>query len=361
VNGGLDIVGEKGRVMLLIMNRCKRVILCWLLVGVVTEGLSVRAGAETVQWPTPNNAFVEGKAVEEFIQPAASGKVESGMFGCVRNNGSRFHEGIDIKATSWTKKREPKDSVYAALSGKVAYVNRRAGRSSYGKYVVLVHPNASLPIYTLYAHLSEISTGLAAGQEVERGAQIGVMGRTAAGYTIPKERAHLHFEMGLQLTDRFQSWYNKQKFATKNYFGNYNGMNLVGVDPLGYFEGVKSDSQLSVRQYLCGLPTALEVRVYTKKIPDFIRRYPHLLLKPIEKNKVGGWEIEFTWFGLPKGWRPLPVREFKPNVEGDVSILAYSPELLKENRCRQLIQKLPNGEIVTGKGLQRELQKIFGY
>ena len=47
-------------------------------------------------WPTPNPAFQNGKPIEAYVQATVSGRVESGLFGCVRNGGSRFHEGLDL-------------------------------------------------------------------------------------------------------------------------------------------------------------------------------------------------------------------------------------------------------------------------
>ena len=54
--------------------------------------------------------------------------------------------------------------------GGSAYVNRRAGNSNYGIYVVLAHDEPALgEVYTLYAHLARVESGLHAGQPVEAG------------------------------------------------------------------------------------------------------------------------------------------------------------------------------------------------
>jgi hypothetical protein len=45
----------------------------------------------------------------------------------------------------------------------VRHINRKAGASNYGRYIVLEHPAESPPVYTLYAHLAEVAPGVAPG------------------------------------------------------------------------------------------------------------------------------------------------------------------------------------------------------
>ena len=70
----------------------RRIIISLLRV-VFMPGLYASAG---LIWPTPNQAFQRGEPIEAFVQPTVSGKVESGLFGCVRNDGAKFHEGLDL-------------------------------------------------------------------------------------------------------------------------------------------------------------------------------------------------------------------------------------------------------------------------
>ena len=41
------------------------------------------------------------------------------------------------------------------------------------------------------------------------------------------------------------------------------------------------------------------LRIATRKVPDFVQRYPSLLQAPLPADPVGGWEIQFDWTGLP--------------------------------------------------------------
>ena len=116
----------------------------------------LRAERLEIVWPTPNPAFAEGKAISAFLQSTGSGEPESGGFGCVRSAGSQFHEGIDLKPVRRDGRGEPADEVYAAMDGVVRHINNRVGESSYGRYLVLEHPDAAPAVYTLYAHLARI-------------------------------------------------------------------------------------------------------------------------------------------------------------------------------------------------------------
>jgi len=49
-----------------------------------------------LSWPTPNPAFAQGMGYSAFLQKTGPDKAfSSGAFGCVRNNGYKFHEGLD--------------------------------------------------------------------------------------------------------------------------------------------------------------------------------------------------------------------------------------------------------------------------
>ena len=150
--------------------------------------------ATDIVWPTSlDRASI--KRPEDYLQPTVSGRLESATFGMVREDGKRFHEGIDIRPAASNADGEPLDLVLAAMDGQVAYLNPNVN-GPYGKYVVLFHGSAEIPVYTLYAHLAKIQPALKVGANIPRGSAIGLMGHTSSGATpITKERAHLHFEI----------------------------------------------------------------------------------------------------------------------------------------------------------------------
>ncbi|WP_052293181.1 M23 family metallopeptidase [Coraliomargarita akajimensis] len=318
------------------------------------------SAAVELRWPTPNLAFQKGKPLEAFIQPTASGKLESGLFGCVRNGGHKFHEGIDLYPIKRTQSGEAADPIFSVLPGTVVHVSKVAGYSSYGRYVVVRHDQETPAFHTLYAHLASVADGLRVGMEVQAGTELGIMGRSAAGYSIPKSRAHLHFEMCFHLTDSFQRWYDRQKFGSANRHGNWNGMNLMGVDPLAYYRAVHSGRVRNMVEYLVSIPAVARIRVHSTQIPDFVRNYPSLVTRPYAGRQVVAWDIAFTDFGVPKEWTPRFVEDSIGGRAGDVRILAYSPKTLEAQSCRRVLNVGGQRPTISASTLST-LKKLFGF
>jgi murein DD-endopeptidase MepM/ murein hydrolase activator NlpD len=188
--------------------------------------------------PTLNQALWQGSehSHRTFFAPTRTGKWESGRFGCVRSDGWKFHEGIDIRYTQRNKKGEPTDPIFAAAEGIVCYVNQKPGLSNYGKYIVLGHKIEGLEIYTIYAHLNRIEDLVIPGRKVEAGARIATMGRTTNSGTIARSRAHLHFEITLVINEKFDAWFQKRNPGSINDHGAWNGRNFLGLNPESIFK-----------------------------------------------------------------------------------------------------------------------------
>ncbi len=311
-----------------------------------------------ISWPTPNPAWERGRSYESWVQPTVSGEARSGLWGSVRSSGTQFHEGLDIKPVARDSRGEATDVVTAAMDGVVRHVNPKAGDSSYGRYIVLEHPGVSPAVYTLYAHLAKVDAGIAPGRPVKRGQALGTMGRSAGGYAIPKERAHLHFEIGLKLTDDFNSWFTWKKFGSPNQHGAWNGMNLMGIDARDFLERWRSRRVNNFDQYFAGLDSAVRVRIATTRMPDFIRRYPSLLAKPID-GLVAGWEVKCDVTGLPFSWTPLSHAELGGMRSGTARIVAVDTAALRSFRGKSLV-RTRNGQHTPGPDLTTMLQLVFG-
>lgn len=263
--------------------------------------LAALPGAATeVVWPTTmDRGSIRGP--QDYLQPTVSGKVESALFGMVREDGKRFHEGVDIRPAKTNADGEPLDLVLAAMDGQVAYLNPNVN-GPYGRYAVLYHPGAEIPVYTLYAHLAKLEPSLRVAMPVRRGSVLGLMGHTSGGVSpITVDRSHLHFEVGLILSTGFDRWYGAQaeNRGSANHHGLYNGQNLIGMDPLLVLGQPRVDLLAAVRSQ----PTALTISVRAPKPPDFVKRYPALVRGDVAR--AAGWYVEFSWQGMPIRWTAL--------------------------------------------------------
>lgn len=310
-------------------------------------------------WPTPNKAYLEGRPLEDFIQPTVSGETTSGLFGGVRSGGTQFHEGIDLKPISRDRRGEPTDDVFATMAGVVRHVNPNAGESSYGRYIVIEHPELSPAVYTLYAHLSAVKAGLKPGDAVACGQVIATMGRSSGGYVIPKDRAHLHYEIGLMATRNFQSWYAWKKFGSPNEQGVYNGMNLMGVNALDFFDLFRARKVNNFQEYFAQLPAVARVRIATRATPDFVQRYPSLVTAEIPLAGVAGWDVKVNQTGLPFSWTPLGAGDVAGMRLNDVRIEDVDEAALKAFRAKSIAVRR-KGAYVPGKDLETMLQLVFG-
>lgn len=325
-------------------------------------GLSAGAGAAerfALVWPTPSTAWAEGRPPSQWLQHAGSGEPASGGFGGVRSGGTQFHEGIDIRPVARDRSGEPTDPVFAAMAGVVRHISSSPGNSSYGRYLVLEHPAMTPAVYTLYAHLARIAPGVREGTAVAAGQVLGTMGHSSGGYMIPVARSHLHFEIGVAVTRDFQAWYERRRFGSRNDHGMWNGMNLLGVDPMAFYGEWKAGRLASVHDFFARLEPVVRLRIATYRTPDFVTRYPALLTKPMPLGPVAGWEIRFTWTGLPFAWTPLTTAEVAGLPANKPQILEVNAEVARRERSRSLAVSR-RGTWTPGKDLAIVLEQLFG-
>ncbi len=327
----------------------------------VLLGMVPLRAAERVEftWPTPNSAWSEGRPATSFLQQAGSGDPESGGFGGVRTAGTQFHEGIDIVPHARDRRGEPTDDIFAAMAGVVRHINSSAGESSYGRYIVIEHPEQTPGIYTLYAHLARIAPGMRAGERVTRGQVIGTMGHSSGGYSIPKDRSHLHFEIGVMVTRDFQTWYGRQKFGSPNEQGLWNGKNLMGFDPLDFLNQWRAKRVNTFQDYFAQLEPVVTLRIATTRTPDFVQRYPSLLTKELPLGPVAGWEIKFNWTGVPFSWTPLTGIDVIGLARDQPRITAVNSDIERRQRSKSLAVSR-RGSWSVGKDLEPVLQQLIG-
>ena len=305
-----------------------------------------------LSWPTPNPSFAQGLGYSTFLQKTGPDKdFSSGAFGCVRNHGNKFHEGLDLFPVRTNSQGVAQDTIFAAINGTVAYMNKSSSDSPYGKYVVLEHDQFEPTLYTLYAHLNKIHDSLKIKANIKVAQQIGKMGNTAS-FRIPLQRSHLHFEVGIRLSGNFDTWYNRQGFKSKNKHNNFNGYNLVGLDPIKFYSEYQKSSFLRPIDYLSSLPTVAKIQVNYGATPNLLVRNPSLILNPENKQPLKSWICSFGPFGFP-----LVFEKSSQRINQPVRILSYD-ERHDSEWCRKLIINR-NGKLHIADQLGTYLELIF--
>ncbi|MEM9079133.1 MAG: M23 family metallopeptidase [Verrucomicrobiota bacterium] len=293
----------------------------WLLVGLwLGLGLTVGAQRVSLQLPTKNDGLLRGD-LKAFYMPTdlKSRPPESGSWGFVRNRReiggeevyTRFHEGLDIRPMARDERGLPVDTVGAIANGRVAYVNGDSRASNYGKYVVVEHDFGYGPMFSLYAHLA--STAVKAGTSVRAGTVLGKMGSTGRG--LNNARAHLHLELGIQYSERFDDWH-LHYLRAGNRHGNWNGINLNGMNLGELYLQLQKDPKMSLARWIHALP-----QHYRVVVPRKAGSGPLAVAKRYWWAKFGNhntpsesWEMAFTRSGFLVGIAPSNRKVNKPTV-----------------------------------------------
>jgi hypothetical protein len=337
--------------------------LTWAVLVDDAEGQAARAQGHVFCWPTPLPVSTD-TPWESFVQPTASGKPASGLFGNTRSGDTQFHEGLDIRPAKRDKQGEPTDTVQCVLAGRVVHI-APVPNGTYGRYVVLEHTEPGLRFYTLHAHLQRVAPTLRLGATVPAGTSLGIMGRSDNTRGFPKERAHLHFEVGLRLSSDFNAWYARQGYPEPNHHGNWNGYNLLGLDPLPFLRtGLSLGRPPSLATMLRNEPTAVAVFISTNQTPRFIRENTALLTQRLPA-RIAGWRIGFTWYGLPHRWTPLSSPPTQGTGQRAMRLVATSdPTLLRKAQIRNLLARTPQKArktqaLAPGDSLSNTLGMLF--
>lgn len=320
-----------------------------LLAGMLCAASAVLA--QPFQLPTANRALFEKDGGEKFFVGTTGKPWMSGMFGCVRSSGFQMHEGLDIKCVQRDRRGEPTDPVMASFDGTVAYINKRVSTSNYGNYIVLRHIIEGIEVYTLYAHLSTVADGIVAGKAVKAGEVIATMGRTSnTRERISQERAHVHFEIDLRLSDRFSAWFKKHHPKEPDDHGMWNGMNLVGLDPrLVLLEQQSKGAKFSLLEFIRTRPELCRVVVRDTNF-SFAKRYPMLVKAnpKAETEGIAGYELAMDFNGVPLEMIPRTASELKSKAR--FQVLSVNAAEQQEHPCRKLVTRGSKGWQLTSHG-----------
>lgn len=275
--------------------------------------------------PTDNEAIFSRDPAKFYMythrtfEGVSSRPWTAGRYGFVRNQRrtsdgiifTRFHEGIDISPIHRDENNQPLDDIRAIADGLVAYTNKVSSRSNYGNYIIVKHDWGDGPFFSLYAHLREIS--VAPGTAVKGGDTLGKLGYTGTG--IDRERAHVHLEFDMMLSERFEIWHDKY-FRSPNHHRIYNGLNLAGMDIAGLFHSHKENPKLTLPEFvrMAGAYYKVAIPVKNRQPLPITSRYPWLEQGREPGQFPAAWEITLSSSGLPMEIRPYPKEVSGPTV-----------------------------------------------
>jgi murein DD-endopeptidase MepM/ murein hydrolase activator NlpD len=272
--------------------------------------------------PTDNDALFHGGGAEFYqyitrdFQGVKSTPWEGGQYGFVRNPVetsaglvyTRFHEGIDIRPMQRDARGEPLDAVRAIANGTVVHANLVPRYSNYGRYVVVEHRWDGSSYFSLYGHLASVA--VKAGTKVNRGAQLGIMGYSGDG--LDQARAHVHLELNLLYSRRFESWYDNFIKNDPNHHGIYSGINLAGLDVARLYLALEKNPALTIPEFLAGEETFYKVTLPATPTFDLAQRYPWLLRS--SDSKPASWEVSFNGAGVPLKVEPTTRAVISPTL-----------------------------------------------
>jgi murein DD-endopeptidase MepM/ murein hydrolase activator NlpD len=279
--------------------------------------------AMTLVLPTDNDAIFrnDGPAfymyVDRDFEKVKTTPWEGGQYGFVRGPVRfadrmvlmSFHEGVDIAPVKRDAAGEPLDEVRSISHGEVVHASTNPGASNYGRYVVVRHDAWGLgPFCSLYAHLKSVS--VQAGQKVEPGTVLGMMGYSGAG--IDRRRSHVHLELNLVLSSRFEDWHTKNFRPSPNPHGMWNGLNLSGLNVAEFYLAHRQNPALTAAEFVKRTEPAWKVLAPRKGDLEILQNYPWLG-EGVEQSSPS-WEITLADSGLPIAIKPAATAVSKPTV-----------------------------------------------
>lgn len=275
--------------------------------------------------PTENPHLFTGQPekfymyVNRNFRGVASTPWEGGQYGFVRTPRetsagvvySRFHGGIDIRPMRRDARGVPLDPVRAIAGGEVVHANTGAGRSNYGRYVVVRHVWDGSPYYSLYAHLGDVD--VTPGQTVAQGDKLGRLGYTGVG--LNRERAHLHLELNLMASENYEDWHRRYIPNSPNHHGIHNGLNLMPVDIAGFYLAQRKDPLLTLPGFLQKEPAFFKVRIQHSPNLHILKNYPWLAGEHAHRQPTS-WEVSFNHSGTPLKMEPSDQSVSGPTLVG---------------------------------------------
>jgi hypothetical protein len=145
---------------------------------------------------------------------------------------------------------------------------------------------------------------------VEPGTVLGMMGYSGAG--IDRRRSHLHLELNLVLSSRFEDWHAKNFRPSPNAHGIWNGLNLSGLNVAEFYLAHRQNPALTAAEFVKRTEPSWKVLSPRKGDLEILQNYPWLG-EGVEQSSPS-WEITLADSGLPIAIKPSATAVAKPTV-----------------------------------------------
>jgi hypothetical protein len=156
--------------------------------------------------------------------------------------------------------------------------------------------------------------------------------------------------LNLFYNDHFDAWFKKHYPTERDDHGNYNGQNLVGIDPrLILLAEHEEGPHFNLLDWIQHRPELC--RVLVRKIDfSWVRRYPMLIKRDTlaSREPIAGYEIALDYNGLPFELIPRAASQFKGSAHYQL-ISVNAPEYMK-NPCRSLVTRYGSRWELAGNG-----------
>src|SRR5258708_7194374 len=174
-----------------------------------------------------------------------------------------------------------------------------------------------------------------------------------------KDRAHVHFECKLLGNDRFAAWHQKTMAGQRNDHGEWNGQNLLGIDPRAILlEQQERGSKFSLLDFLHRQTELCRVQVRKTDFPWLKRYKPLIRRNPVaEKEGVAGYELALNFNGV--AFEVVPRAASEMRGKSRIELLSVNEAEYHKNPCRRLVSQHGKSWELTNHGMELLEMLVF--
>ena len=194
---------------------------------------------------------------------------------------------------------------------------------------------------------------------MKAGDTIATMGRTSnTRQRIGLDRAHVHFEFDFILNEHYAAWHKAAIPGERNDHGDWNGKNLIGIDPRAILLAQHNARKFSLREFVSSQTELCRVLVHDTKF-SWLRRYP-MLIRPnatAEKEGIAAYELALNFNGIPFQMTPRSASEMK--TKDRFHLLSVNQKEQQDNPCGRVVTNHRGRWELTAHGV--ELLQLLTY